>query len=521
MMKLLSLLFAVLEPVSLLAQTSTPATTTAQLPVAADAGRAALLAAAYPVLDKIYADYAARQHVPGLVYGLVVDGRLVHTSAVGYTDIAAKTAATPQAVFRIASMTKSFVALAVLRLRDEGRLRLDDPAEKYLPELKKHSPLLTGAAADAPPFTIRHLLSHSAGLPEDNPWGDRQMGRPDTDLQALLSRGLSVANAPGVAYEYSNLAYALLGRLVTTVASQPFQAYITAHILRPLGMTSTYWDYRQVPPARLAHGYRWQDEKWLNEPLLPNGESYAALGGLLTSVEDFAKYMAFQASAWPARSGPDTGPVRRSSVREAQQPWTFVGLNAAYRYASGRACAMVNSYGYGLRVAQDCAGRRYVGHTGGLPGFGSQWWLMPEYGVGVVAFANQTYAAPTAANFAALDTLIALAQLRPRGVIASPVLMQQKDKLAKLLPDWNTTADNPLFAENFFLDHDLAARRRDTQTLFAQAGKITSIGALVPENQLRGRFRLVGERATIEVFFTLTPENPARVQQLDLKLLGG
>ena len=520
-MKLLPLLLAVLGPASLLAQTPVSAAKIAQPIATADVGQAALLAATYPVLDKIYAEYAARQHVPGLTYGLVVDGRLVHTGAVGYTDVAAKTPAAPQAVFRIASMTKSFVALAVLRLRDAGRLRLDDPAEQYLPELKKHPPLLAGAAADAPPFTIRQLLSHSAGLPEDNPWGDRQMGRPDTDLQALLGRGLSVANAPGVAYEYSNLAFALLGRLVTKVSGQPFQAYITTHMLRPLGMTSTYWDYRQVPPARLAHGYRWQDEKWLNEPLLPNGESYAALGGLLTSIEDFAKYLAFQASAWPARSGPDTGPVRRSSVREAQQPWTFVGLNATYRYASGRACPMVNSYGYGLRVAQDCAGRRYVGHTGGLPGFGSQWWLLPEYGVGVVAFVNQTYAIPTAANFAALDTLIALAKLRPRGVGASPILAQQKDKLAKLLPDWNTTADNPLFAENFFLDNDLVARRQATQALFAKAGRILSVGELIPENQLRGRFQLVGERATIDVFFTLTPENSARVQQLDLKLLGG
>jgi CubicO group peptidase (beta-lactamase class C family) len=139
-MKLLPLLLAVLGPTSLLAQTPALAAKTAQLTATTDVGRAALLAAAYSVLDKIYADYAARQHVPGLTYGLVVDGRLVHTGAVGYTDVAAQTPATPQVVFRIASMTKSFVALAVLRLRDEGRLRLDDPAEQYLPELKKHPP---------------------------------------------------------------------------------------------------------------------------------------------------------------------------------------------------------------------------------------------------------------------------------------------------------------------------------------------------------------------------------------------
>ncbi|WP_086596776.1 serine hydrolase domain-containing protein [Hymenobacter crusticola] len=202
----------------------------------ANGSRAAkIAAAAFPVLDKIYADFAAQRHVPGLAYGLIVDGQLVHAGAVGYTDVAARTAATPQSVFRIASMTKSFVALAVLRLRDESRLRLDDPAENYLTVLKKapHSP------SDTPPFTIRQLLSHSAGLPEDNPWGDRQMGRSNAELSALVGRSLSVSNAPGVGFEYSNLGYALLGRLVTRLSGQPVQAYISEKILRPLGMSHT------------------------------------------------------------------------------------------------------------------------------------------------------------------------------------------------------------------------------------------------------------------------------------------
>ena len=484
-----------------------------------DAGRAAKIAAAFPVLDKLYADFAAQHHVAGLAYGLVVDGQLVHTGAVGYADVATKTPVTAQSVFRIASMTKSFVALAVLRLRDEGRLRLDDPAEKYLPELKKapHAP------SDAPPFTIRQLLSHSAGLPEDNPWGDRQMGRSDAELSALVGRGLSFSNAPGVHYEYSNLGYALLGRVVTRVSGQPVQAYISEHLLRPLGMTSTTWDYQQVPAARLAHGYGAPTATGPGpeEPLLPKGESFAALGGLLTSVEDFAKYLAFQADAAPrpVTATSDAGPVRRSSVREMQQPWAFNSLNGRFRYLGGRACPLSTSYGYGLRIAQDCDGRRYVGHSGGLPGFGSYWLLLPEYGIGVVAFTNQTYTAPTAQNYAALDTLIALAGLRPRAVGASAILAQRQAELVALLPDFNTPATNPLFAENFFLDQDLATRRTAAQALLAQAGPIRSVGALEPENQLRGRFRLLGERAAVDVFFTLSPETPARVQYLELKLV--
>ena len=179
---MLKLLLCLLLPAALYAQPAAPA----------DSARARRLAAARPVLDKIYADYAARNHLPGLAYGLVVDGRLVYANALGYSNLAAKTPASPRTVYRIASMTKSFVALAVLRLRDEGRLRLDDPAAKYLPELQSHPP----AGLDAPPLTIRQLLSHAAGLPEDNPWGDRQLGRADRDLDALVRRGLPLAPGP-------------------------------------------------------------------------------------------------------------------------------------------------------------------------------------------------------------------------------------------------------------------------------------------------------------------------------------
>ena len=159
-----------------------------------------------------------------------------------------------------------------------------------------------------------------------------------------------------------------------------------------------------------------------------------------------------------------------------------------------------------------------MGHGGGLPGFGSHWWLLPDYGVAVVALTNQTYAGPTAANFAALDTLLALTRLRPRPVVAAAILRQRQAELARLLPDWQAV-DGRIFAENFFLDDDLASRRRATQALLAQTGKILSVSELEPDDALRGRFRLRGERGSVEVFFTLSPETPARVQQLDLRLV--
>ncbi len=122
--------------------------------------------AALPVVDKIFSEYADKNYLPGLIYGLVVDGKLIHTTSIGYTNPDKKIAVTPQSQFRIASMTKSFTAMAILKLRDEGKLKLDDLIETYIAEMKGQRYITD----DASPVTIRHLLTHAAGFPEDNPW---------------------------------------------------------------------------------------------------------------------------------------------------------------------------------------------------------------------------------------------------------------------------------------------------------------------------------------------------------------
>src|ERR1700744_4923484 len=151
---------------------------------------------AYPVIDRLFKTYAAKNNFPGLVYGIVSGGRLMFAGASGYGDLAKKTPATAGSDFRIASMTKSFVTVAILQLRDAGKLRLDDPAYLYIPELKGQK----GDAGDAPEITIRNLLTHSAGFPEDNPWGDRQLAVTDEELLAMVKKGISFSNSPGIAY---------------------------------------------------------------------------------------------------------------------------------------------------------------------------------------------------------------------------------------------------------------------------------------------------------------------------------
>jgi CubicO group peptidase (beta-lactamase class C family) len=483
-----------------------------QPPVFTDSDRMQKIEFTFPIIDSIFHTYAMQHHYPGFAYGLVVDGQLVHAGAFGYTDVEKKTPATVHSLFRIASMTKSFTAMAILKLRDEGKLQLDDPASKYIPEMKG----LHYLTADASPITIRNLLTHAAGFPEDNPWGDRQLQDSDAELMALVNKGISFSNVPGVAYEYSNLGFTLLGHIVSKVSGMPYEEYITKNILQPLGMNSTEWEYTKVPPQQLAHGYRWLNEQWVEQPMLHDG-AYGAMGGLITSIQDFSKYMALHQTAYPPSNDKDNGFVKRSSLREMQHPWNISTLSSSYTYPSGRTCATVAAYCYGLRWMKDCDDRVYVGHSGGLPGFGSNWQILPEYGIGIVSFANLTYAGTSTANLQVLDTLIALAHLQPRQLPPSPILQQRRDELVKILPDWSNATNSTIFAENFFMDYPLDSLKKEAAIIFADAGKIIKVNDVVPQNQLRGTFILEGEKKNIAVTFTLTPENPPLIQEYHIK----
>jgi len=500
----LLVLLALVSVASLRAQAYAP-------PRFTDPDRQKKIEAVLPEIAKIYTDYAAEKHAPGVVWGIVLDGRLIHTGTIGLANLEKKIPVATNTGFRIASMSKSFTAMAILKLRDSGKLSLDDAVEKYVPELRAVKPL----TADGPKITLRHLLGMAAGFPEDNPWGDRQLGITEAQFNEFLSHGISLSNAPGVAYEYSNLNFALLGRIVSRVSGEPYQRYITREILVPLGMKDTRWDYTAVPPARLALGYRWEDNTWKPERLEPDGV-YGAMGGLITSAEDFARYIAFHLSAWPPRDDPDTGPVRRATVREMLVPVELIGVNTLNKTLVGEPNPNAIGYGFGLISGVDTKGVAFSRHSGGLPGFGSEYRFFPDYGFGVFSFANVTYAGTAPANTKAATLLIEKAGLTPRTLPVSAILERRKQQLATLLSSWDEKLGAEILAENFFPDRSREAWIKLSKETLAQAGKISSVGALQPLNQLRGTFALIGEKGRIDVFFTLTPEVPPKVQALKL-----
>ena len=173
-------------------------------------------------------------------------------------------------------------------------------------------------------------------------------------------------------------------------------------------------------------------------------------------------------------------------------------------------------YAFGLGYRQDCNGVKRVSHSGGLPGFGSEFRFYPDYGIAVMSFANRTYAGTGGLNGRVLDTLVSAGGLKPFSVVPSVILEKRKEQLITYLKTWNEDKTAPFLAENFYLDTSRELRMKDVEKVFAQIGKITEYKPIVAENQLRGTFQIVGEKGVANVFFTLTPEKDPKVQQLDV-----
>jgi len=494
---------------------SAPSDTDAHKPaVFTDPERAEKVRATAAVVENIFREYAEKEHMPGFVYGIVLDGNLIYSGGFGFSNLEQKIKVSSKTLFRIASMSKSFTALSILQLRDAGKLNLDDPISKYLDEAKN----LKYLTKYAPDITIRHLLTHGAGYPEDNPWGDRQLADSDEELMQLIDAGVSFSNVPGIKYEYSNLGFALLGQIIQKVSGMGIQEYTRENIFKPLGMNATVWEYENAVEENLALGYNWIDESYVNIPLEHHG-SFGAMGGLITSIDDFVKYAALHLSAWPPRNDVESGPLKRSSLREMHHPWRFYQLNSEFVYTDGRHCPYVKAYGYGLGWMQDCDEKVYIGHTGGLPGFGSNWKMMPDYGLAVMSFDNRTYGGTSDINIAVLDTIVTMAELQPRMLPVSPILEKRKTEFVKILPDWHNAEDSGLFAENYFMDNRLKDVVKESMDLYKEAGEIINIGPMEPENQLRGTFILEGETKNIEVLFTLSPEKEPLIQEVKMNIM--
>ncbi|HEY0113293.1 MAG TPA: serine hydrolase domain-containing protein [Allosphingosinicella sp.] len=469
------------------------------------------IAEAVPAIDRLFGDFQLDSHAPGLVYGIVADGRLVHLKALGVQDLTARRPVTADSLFRIASMSKAFTGLAILKLRDEGKLSLDALAETYVPEMRGWR----YPTADSPRIRVRDLLSHTAGFVTDDPWGDRQQVITEAEFTAMLKAQPPFTRAPGLAFEYSNFGYALLGRIVTNVSGLPYDQYIVRNIMQPLGMTSTGYEVRDWPMERRAIGYRWENNRWSEEPTMRHGV-FGSMGGVQTSASDYAKWIAFLLSGWPARDDAQAGPVRRSTVREMGQGSNFVRLRQRFGKTP---VTQAIGYGMGLIQAQDPDLGHTLSHGGGYPGYGSHMLLLTDHGIGIFVFSNRTYNGGSGAAWDAAVALHRAGALLGRSLPVSDSLAAAYRAAGAMYREGKVGAAGDLLAMNFLMDRSPQNWARELARLKDEVGACDTASPITPTGALTGTFTWRCERGRISGNLLLAPTTPAGIQALRMSVV--
>ena len=484
-----------------------PVASAAQAPPAP----ASKVAAAIPAIDRLFADFQLDSHAPGLVYGIVADGRLVHVKALGVQDLKSRRPVAPDTLFRIASMSKAFTGLAILKLRDQGKLSLDAPAETYVPELGGWR----YPTADSPRIRVRDLLGHSSGMVTDDPWGDRQQVISEAEFTRMLRTGIPFSRAPGISFEYSNFGYALLGRIITNVSGLPYDQYIRREIQQPLGMASTGYEVRDWPEERRAIGYRWENDRWSEEPTMRHG-AFGAMGGVQTSADDYARWIAFLLSAWPARDEADSGPVRRATVREMAQGSGFARLRQ--RFGKTPATQAI-AYGMGVIQAQDPDLGNTLSHGGGFPGYGSHMLLLLDHGIGIFVFSNRTYNGGSGPAWDSAVLLHKAGALLGRKLPVSHHLAEAYRAAGAMYRAGRVGPGRNLLAMNFLMDRSAANWARELGRLKKEVGECDTGAPVEPTGELAGSFTWRCEHGRLSGSLLLAPTAPASIQALGLKVV--
>jgi CubicO group peptidase (beta-lactamase class C family) len=442
----------------------------------------------------------------GIAYGLVDRTGLVDAGGHGVVREGGPRPG-PATAFRIASMSKSFTAAAILLLAERGALCLTDPVARHVPEFAAVRPPTT----DSPPVTVGMLLSMAGGLPTDDPWADRQEAMSRAEFGRLLTAGVRFVHPPGTAYEYSNLGYALLGCVVEAASGEPFHAFVTERLLDPLGMAATRYEPPAAARGGVATGHVRVDGRWHALPFSRAGV-FSAMGGLFSTVEDLARWVRWLADAYPPRDGAESGPLSRAARRSMQQ----------VRQARPPAGDDPIGYGYGLMIHHDADHGTLVSHSGGYPGFGSHMRWHPGTGLGVVTLTNARYVTAAEKAGEVLRTLLADAPEPPAELW--PETVRARGAVERLLRGWDEEFAADWLADNVALDLDLALRRARIERLVGEVGPLAEPDAdgapLRTDSAAHVVWEVKGERGSLRCEVRLTPQQPPKVQTLNVRRLG-
>jgi CubicO group peptidase (beta-lactamase class C family) len=244
--------------------------------------------------------------------------------------------------------------------------------------------------------------------------------------------------------------------------------------------------------------------------------AFGAMGGIQTSANDYAKWVAFLLSAWPPRDGADTGPVKRASVRELAQGANYPSVRRRPGSNGGEACYGAATYGMGFTAATDCELGLTLSHGGGYPGYGSHLLVLPDFGVGIFALANRTYAGPRPPVWDAAVALLRAGDLVPRTTPASPALTSAYAATVKIFGAGDLAAGSESLAMNFLMDRDADHWKRDLAALKAQVGTCDTSAPIRPSGALSGDFTWRCATGRVRGSLLLAPTTAPRIQALAL-----
>ena len=332
-----------------------------------DLARNPEVAAAVAVLDAWIDRTTRDREQPGLSVGIVCDQQLIWAKGYGYANLARKIPATPTTAYRIASLSKLFTATALLQLRDAGKLQLDDPVEKYLPWFR-----FKNERKDSPVITIRHLLTHTSGIPREltgTYWNDMKFPTRE-ELTRMLPQEETILPTE-TEWKYSNVALSIAGYVVEKASGEAYAQYIQRQILRPLGMTGTsVLPTTDMPTLAVGYGRRLPGKGRRIEPFLDSAYMVPA-ANLASTVEDLARFAELQ-----FRDGPAGGTqiLKGSTLKEMQRiHW----LQPDWKSGWG--------LGWGVRRVTD---QVRISHGGSVPGYRTQITLAPAEKFGVIVLTN-------------------------------------------------------------------------------------------------------------------------------------
>jgi CubicO group peptidase (beta-lactamase class C family) len=361
----------------------------------------ALLDSVLPKIRQRIHATLTEHHAPGAAVAIVRDQELAWAEGFGLADIASKHAMTPDALFGVASISKTFTGAAIVQLRDEGKLSLDDPLANFIPEFKA----VTCHFGRIEDVTLRRLLTHLSGLVGESPtahWRTATFPTMEEILAGLAKSALVIE--PHSAFKYSNLGFALLGEVVARVSGRPFTEYLRREILDPLGMKASCFTLEEAG-SRMATGYlpHPYDDVPETAPATTDHHGYAAAAGLRSSVEDLAKWISLQFRT-------------KATKREGAQVLAGKSLSEMHRvvfverdWRTGYCLAW-----WAIRMGENICHE----HGGSNPGFLSSLAFNKQRKMGVVALTNaQGHAAGATIAFQTLE-----------------ILAQKADELGKLAP---------------------------------------------------------------------------------------